>query len=119
MNRTQIQLAEKQHHLLKKLSRSSNETVAALIREAVDQFLLTRRPDRFYLYKQAQSIVGKYEGGIPDVSVAHDRYLEENAFSLNLRANAAPASAQAIRAVPLTSADATIPATSADAVSST
>jgi hypothetical protein len=77
MNRTQIQLTEEQHHLLRELSRSSKEPVAALIRKAVDQFLLTRRPDRFYLYKQAQAIVGKYEAGIPDVSVAHDQYLEE------------------------------------------
>ena len=77
MNRTQIQLTEEQHDLLRELSRNTKEPIAALIRKAVDQFLLTRRPDRFYLYRQAQSIIGKYEAGIPDISLAHDRYLEE------------------------------------------
>lgn len=81
MNRTQIQLTEEQHNLLREISKDTKEPIAALIRKAVDQFLLTRRPDRFYLYKQAQSIVGKYEAGISDISVDHDKYLEE-AFKL-------------------------------------
>lgn len=77
MNRTQIQLTEEQHNLLREISKETREPIASLIRKAVDQYLLTRRPDRFYLYKQAQTIVGKYEAGISDISVDHDRYLEE------------------------------------------
>lgn len=77
MNRTQIQLTEEQHHLLREISKDTKEPIAALIRKAVDQFLLTRRPDRFYLYKQAQTVVGKYEAGISDIATDHDRYLEE------------------------------------------
>jgi hypothetical protein len=77
MNRTQIQLTEEQHNLLREISKNTNEPIAAIIRKAVDQFLLTRRPDRTFLYQQAQSIVGKYEAGIADISVEHDRYLEE------------------------------------------
>ena len=77
MNRTQIQLTEEQHKLLREISKDTREPIAALIRKAVDQFLLTRRPDRFYLYKQAQTVVGKYEAGVPDVSIDHDSYLEE------------------------------------------
>jgi hypothetical protein len=77
MHRTQIQLTEEQHNLLREISKDTKEPIAALIRKAVDQFLLTRRPDRFYLYKQAQKVVGKYETGVPNVSVDHDHYLEE------------------------------------------
>jgi hypothetical protein len=77
MNRTQIQLTEEQHNLLREISKDTREPISALIRKAVDQFLLTRRPDRFYLYRQARNIVGKYEAGISDISVEHDRYLEE------------------------------------------
>jgi hypothetical protein len=77
MNRTQIQLTEEQHKLLREISQDTREPIAALIRKAVDQFLLTRRPDRYYLYKQAQAVVGKYEAGIPDISTDHDRYLED------------------------------------------
>lgn len=77
MNRTQIQLTEEQHTLLREISKDTKEPISALIRKAVDQFLLTRRPDRFYLYKRAQTIVGKYEAGVSDISVNHDHYLEE------------------------------------------
>ena len=74
--RTQIQLTEDQANRLRDLSHASNEPVAALIRRAVDQFLLTRKPDRSALYRQASSVVGKYESGTPDVALEHDRYLE-------------------------------------------
>ena len=77
MIRTQIQLTEDQHTLLRELSRDTREPIAALIRKAIDQFLITRRPDRFYLYRQAQSVIGKYEAGVPDISLKHDKYLGE------------------------------------------
>ena len=77
MNLTQIQLTEEQHALLRELSKDTREPIAALVRKAVDQFLLTRRPDRFYLYEQAQIIIGKYAAGIPDISINHDKYLDE------------------------------------------
>jgi predicted DNA-binding protein len=77
MIRTQIQLTEEQNELLRELSKTTREPIAALIRKAVDQFLLTRRPDRFYLYRQAESVIGKYEAGVEDVSINHDKYLEE------------------------------------------
>ena len=77
MIRTQIQLTDEQNDLLRELSKTTREPIAALIRKAVDQFLLTRRPDRFYLYRQAESVIGKYETGVADVSINHDKYLEE------------------------------------------
>ena len=76
MIRTQIQLTEEQNELLRELSKTTREPIAALIRKAVDQFLLTRRPDRFFLYRQAESVIGKYEAGLEDVSINHDKYLE-------------------------------------------
>jgi hypothetical protein len=51
--------------------------MAALVRRAVDQFLLNRKPDRITLYRQASTVVGKYEVGVGDVSLEHDRYLDE------------------------------------------
>jgi len=42
MIRTQIQLTEEQNNLLRELSKTTREPIAALIRKAVDQFLLTR-----------------------------------------------------------------------------
>ncbi|MDL1979253.1 MAG: CopG family transcriptional regulator [Deltaproteobacteria bacterium] len=77
MVRTQIQLTEEQARKLKEFSLSSHESVAALIRKAVDQFIVTGEPDRSALYRQAGSIVGKYKAKKSDISVEHDRYLEE------------------------------------------
>ena len=51
--------------------------MAAIIRKALDQFLLKQEPDRRALYRQAMTTVGKYKAGVPDVSIDHDRYLEE------------------------------------------
>ena len=77
MVRTQIQLTDEQARMLKELSLTTRESVAALIRKAVDQFLITGKPDRATLYRQAGSIVGKYKADRPDIAVEHNRYLEE------------------------------------------
>ena len=80
MVRTQIQLTEEQARLLREMAGTGRESMAALIRRAVDQFLVNRKPDRMTLYRRAEAVVGKYEAGIGDISMEHDRYLEE-AFS--------------------------------------
>lgn len=77
MIRTQVQLTEEQYRMLKKLSHDSHESIAALIRRSVDQLLLTRKPDRNALYRQAQSVAGKYQAGASDISLRHDEYLED------------------------------------------
>ena len=77
MVRTQIQLNEEQVRMLKEISLSNREFIAALIRKAVDQFLITGTPDRSVLYRQARSVVGKYKTADSDISVKHDHYLEE------------------------------------------
>ena len=77
MVRTQVQLTEDQARTLKELSLSNRESIAALIRKAIDQFLITGKPDRIALYRQAISVAGKYKTEKPDIAVEHDRYLEE------------------------------------------
>ncbi|MFP4668760.1 MAG: CopG family transcriptional regulator [Desulfobacterales bacterium] len=77
MIRTQIQLNEEQARRLKELSVSGNESVASLIRTAIDKYLATAEPGRAALYRQALSVAGKYEAPESDISVEHDRYLDE------------------------------------------
>ena len=78
MIRTQVQLTDEQYKVLKELSRLSGESIAAVIRKAVDQLLLTRKPDRAALYRQARTVVGKYKTEGPhDISLEHDKYLVE------------------------------------------
>jgi len=77
MVRTQVQLTEEQARLLKEMAGTGRESMAALIRRAVDQLLVNRKPDRMTLYRQAESVVGKYEAGAGGISLEHDAYLEE------------------------------------------
>ena len=78
MERTQIQLTEEQIKKLKELSLNRNESMASLIRKAIDQFLLSGKHDISALYRKAESVVGKYEASESDISVEHDRYLSED-----------------------------------------
>ena len=77
MIRTQIQLTEEQYRAIRELSRNRGESIAAIIREALNQFLLIRKPGRKALYRHAASVVGKYRAGTSDISIEHDRYLKE------------------------------------------
>lgn len=77
MVRTQIQLTNEQARMLKELSMVRGESVASLIRGAVDQLLITGKPDRAALYRHASAVVGKYEADRSDIAVEHDRYLDE------------------------------------------
>jgi hypothetical protein len=78
MVRTQIQLTDEQASRLKEMAHESNESMAGIIRKALDGFLLKQQPpNRRALYRQALGIIGKYKAGVHDVSIEHDRYLEE------------------------------------------
>jgi len=77
MIRTQIQQSDKQSKILKDLSINRRESVASLIRQVIDQFISSGAPNRIGQYQQAISVVGKYEADSPDISVEHDKYLDE------------------------------------------
>jgi hypothetical protein len=77
MIRTQIQLTEEQYEAVREMSRSNNESMSAIIRRAVERLILTRKPDRSDLYRKAGEVVGKYRSGKKDISLEHDRYLDE------------------------------------------
>jgi predicted transcriptional regulator len=54
MVRTQIQLTDEQASRLKEMAHESNESIAAIIRKALDGFLLKQQPsNRRTLYRQA------------------------------------------------------------------
>ena len=76
MVRTQIQLTEEQAAQLKELAHESNESIAAIIESPgpVSGQTATWPPHPPW---SALSVVGKYRAGAPDVSIEHDRYLEE------------------------------------------
>jgi len=77
MIRTQIQLTEEQAEWLKRLAHQSRQSTAALLRQALDQFLTRQRPNRRALYRRALAAVGKYRAEPGDVARQHDRCLAE------------------------------------------
>ncbi|MCF8079891.1 MAG: ribbon-helix-helix domain-containing protein [Desulfobacterales bacterium] len=78
MVRTQIQLTEEQARKLKAMAASTDQSMAALIRKAVEQLLAGDPRDRSTLYRNAKSVVGKYTADAADVAQHHDRYLKES-----------------------------------------
>ena len=75
MVRIQVQWTDEQASLLKEIAHENNESIAAIIRGALDQYLMRRQPDHRALYRQALRAVGKYTSGAADISIEHDRYL--------------------------------------------
>jgi hypothetical protein len=78
MVRTQIQLTEEQSRALKKVAAARGESMAEVIRRAVDGVI--RSGVAFPAdekKKRALDIVGKFKSGRRDVSKRHDAHLAE------------------------------------------
>lgn len=78
MVRTQIQLTEEQARKIKKAAMMKHQSVAELIRDAVDNIL---KPDASIDLEERRSralnIAGKFSSGRSNVSKDHDSYLPE------------------------------------------
>ncbi len=80
MIRTQIQLEEEQYKRLKEMSAEKGVSMARLIRESVDTYLVTiNEPSKEELRRRAMGIVGIAHDidGATDVAENHDKYLDE------------------------------------------
>ena len=86
MIRTQIQLTEEQHEALKELAENRETSMARLIRESVDRFLATskygptreeKRQRALAFIKEMKEAPFRDKEGATDVSVNHDKYLDE------------------------------------------
>lgn len=78
MIRTQIQLTEEQAHALKKLAARKGISMAELIRRSVAATLKRESAERQEKVRRALSAIGMFKSGAPsDLSVNHDKYLEE------------------------------------------
>lgn len=78
MVRTQIQLTEAQVRELKKIATEQDVSMAALIRDSIDEMLKSRQGVSWEERKRrALEVTGKYHSGKSDVSQRHDDYLAE------------------------------------------
>jgi hypothetical protein len=79
MIRTQIQLTEAQAKALRELSRRENISIAKLIRRSLDQFLNSSMViDAEERRIRAIKAVGRFRSGKSDISLHHDRYLDDS-----------------------------------------
>jgi len=78
MVRTQIQLPEAQVAMLKKMAAARHESMAEVIRQAVDFFAMaTFGEGDEHRRKRAMAAAGRFGSGIKDLASAHDSYLTE------------------------------------------
>jgi len=73
--KTMVYLTERQHSQLKRHARETGDTMAGLVREAVDEFLARERPALDYM-----AIVGMFETEPNNVSERVDEVLAEAAL---------------------------------------
>ena len=79
MERVQIQLSAEQLAALRRRSGSTGRSVAALVRDAVGQWIAAdeRAPEQVRQIERALGVVGRFHSGRGDIAEAHDRYLDE------------------------------------------
>ncbi len=79
MVRTQIHLTEQQARQVKTIAKQEGVSASALIRQCVEEGLSKRGSSRAVLYQRASGLVGRMEdpAGADDLSMDHDRYLDE------------------------------------------
>ncbi|MDI3317783.1 MAG: CopG family transcriptional regulator [Bacillota bacterium] len=77
MVRMQVQLTEKQVRNLRQIAELRHVSVARLVREAVDLYLLRSMPDRPRALARAAAVIGKFSSRRRETSRKHDRYLAE------------------------------------------
>ncbi|HRQ42616.1 MAG TPA: ribbon-helix-helix protein, CopG family [Chloroflexota bacterium] len=78
MIRTQIQLTEKQSHILKQRAIEEGVSVAEVIRRSINVYIHAETEiDTEERKRRALSVLGKYDSGLTDLSENHDKYLAE------------------------------------------
>lgn len=78
MIRTQILLTDQQARALRELAAEEGKSMAELIRISVDALLQSRVTiNPAERKRRALSVIGQFESGVSDLSIEHDRYLDE------------------------------------------
>lgn len=74
-----IELADEQNRILEEIALDQGRPVVELIREGVDEFLRAEgRLPLQELRQRALALSGRFRSGVSDLSIDHDRYLEES-----------------------------------------
>ena len=77
MIRTQIQLSEEQVARIREVAASHEVSMAAVIREAIAQYLASSPDAREDRYSRAKDAAGRFASGRRDLSKRHDAHFAE------------------------------------------
>jgi hypothetical protein len=77
MVRTQIQLAEEQVAILKKMAAADHKSMAEIIRQSVDFFVKAKQGVEDQRRRRAMAVAGQFRSGVSDLAASHDDYLAE------------------------------------------
>jgi len=78
MVRTQIQLTEEQVVLLKKMAAAQHDSMAEIIRQAIDFFIKAKQEEgEEHRRSRALAAAGRFRSGVKDLAASHDAYLTE------------------------------------------
>ncbi len=79
MLRTQIQITDEQHRLLRAAAQREGVSISEAVRRCITRFFQEEAPQRKDLYARAANLVGKLEDqdGAKDLADRHDDYLTE------------------------------------------
>lgn len=69
MTRTQVYLTEQQRRQIQRLAEAQRKTMAQVIREAIEEYMIRQTTDEDPLW----DIIGLGSSGITDGSIHHDR----------------------------------------------
>jgi hypothetical protein len=75
MIRMQIQLTAEQARALKELATQRGVSLAELVRQGVERVL--EENEQHEKRRRALAVLGRFQGDASDVSVNHDKYLDE------------------------------------------
>ena len=79
MNRTQVQLTDKQLESIRNIAAQKEVSMAEIIRMSVDSFIQKEETRiRLQQKKRALSAIGKFRSGLNDLAQNHDKYLAED-----------------------------------------
>lgn len=78
MERTQISLTTEQAARLRRTAAGRGVSMAHLIREAVDAYVVDEKSVRAELVQRALAAAGQFRSGASDVAERHDDYLAED-----------------------------------------
>ena len=79
MLRTQVQLTEEQHRMLRAEAQRHSVSISEVVRRCIVRYFADNEVDRSELFARASALIGAFDDpeAADDLSTRHDAYLDE------------------------------------------